>query len=672
FNLGVRDVSEYDCLLEQYQRLAFLSWVAFDRRPAQNIPNLERLSCPLLWCRRSFDDHNKLVNHVATCSFLEQGEYWCPYHQQSERFSTKHPRKHFFKGAVNAIRKLGSMSIRRAIHPSKSRSFRDARWSKQHVGPRYEYEDDLAEMDERDILELDGGVSKSMSTGSFWHCRQEAFAGYMPAEMEDVRSPAAELASDNLSCPPMEWQSTGVPTPDSALSPISPVSPTDQWQVRSDNEFQTPISPNEDVASVPWTINPMLLTKIDQPAHDKQNPNSSYQALKFGSSGPMSEIRVDTSFANLTAYMWEAPSERLTGNSIPLHETSTVHGNRGQLPPTSGTTGDNLRPANTMNNLQGFEPAGSTFDQSYVPTYPHQEFNQPAMQSSENPQMQVIREVITGPLLTRRGLEGFIPVVREIHLQLFNFWKITVRELQLGLLRGGMLHAQSHHLCDMYVGTVIELCNQAVNLLGEDCSMEEQDRIRQIHVLLQHYQEQQRAGYAINAPEVDLTPYASPYASNNASHGYGTPVSAEPSEPFQGHWGYPDPTTITGPSTSGSTSPQDVQDIPDMPELDHNTGYNPPQPEIQPPPTAGPLASVPSAPQAELACDECGKVLRGKQIWLDSNMQRHKREKHSLTAVLFTCPVEDCGKTFSRKHNLKVHGNTVHKDLKERPMGLDG
>ena len=224
-----------------------------------------------------------------------------------------------------------------------------------------------------------------------------------------------------------------------------------------------------------------------------------------------------------------------------------------------------------------------------------------------------------------------------------------------------------------------DLCNQALIDLGEDDSVEDQLHVQRIDLLLQHYYEQQPAGYVINAPEVDPNPYLSPYAepsaSNDTSQGYSTPVSAGASRPFENYGGFPDPLIATGASTSGSTSPRDSQlNNPNMPELDRtphteNTGCNLAQPEIQPPSPAPLLRMVAPAPVAELACDVCGKVLRGKEIWLDSNMQRHKREKHSLVAVLFTC--NTCGKGFSRKHNLKVHVRTVHKDLSDQVEGVD-
>lgn len=220
--------------------------------------------------------------------------------------------------------------------------------------------------------------------------------------------------------------------------------------------------------------------------------------------------------------------------------------------------------------------------------------------------------------------------------------------------------AGSRHLCDMFIDTVMDLCNQAVNILGEEYSPEGEQCRRRIDVLLQHYHEAQPARYEINAPEVDL----SPYASNHTSHSLETPASAGSSEPFDNYWPFGDPSNDTGASTSGSVSPQDLQlNIPAMAELDntpqhHNTGDYPPQSDIQAPPAACPSRLIPSAAEAELACDECPQVLRGKTIWLSSNMARHKREKHSDQASSFPCA--ECGRTFSRNHNRKAHVKTVH------------
>jgi len=238
------------------------------------------------------------------------------------------------------------------------------------------------------------------------------------------------------------------------------------------------------------------------------------------------------------------------------------------------------------------------------------------------------------------------------------------------------MQAQSRHLCDVYIGTVLDLCNQALTILGDKYLMEDliedQHYAQQITILLQQYHEQQPAGYEMNAPEVDhnpdASPYTSPYATNGTSPSCEMPVAAGSSEVYDNFWVHPDQTTTTGPFTSAPVSPQDGHKIPQMPEPDHNphghtTDHTLPQVEIHPPRRKAPSRSDPLAPISELVCDECGKVLRGKETWLVSNLQRHKREKHSGQAVLFPCPGDGCGKVFSRKHNLKTHTNTVHKDL---------
>lgn len=298
-------------------------------------------------------------------------------------------------------------------------------------------------MDQADILELDGGVSESMAIGAFGHPRQEAFAGYMPAEMEEVKTFAVELDSDNLSLPPMEWESTGVSTPDSPLSPISPITPADQWQTLSFNESQSPISPTDTLASTPWATNPMLLTKVDQPAHEKQMLNFSYQASKLGCAESLPEIRIDTSLTNLAAYMWQVSTDNLPPNSESWHEVSDSHHNTKhaqQLPPTSGTADTTEGSAKAMNNFEAKQSAGAQYSCAYGSPYQPEDLNPPAMQPSEyEGQKRVMREVITGPLITQLGLEGFIPVVRNIHRQLFGSSKIGLRGLQLQLLSDGIV-----------------------------------------------------------------------------------------------------------------------------------------------------------------------------------------------------------------------------------------
>lgn len=52
-----------------------------------DFPAIELLTCPLIWCRKSFNSHSELVDHIKTCSNLDNGEYWCPRCQTREHFA---------------------------------------------------------------------------------------------------------------------------------------------------------------------------------------------------------------------------------------------------------------------------------------------------------------------------------------------------------------------------------------------------------------------------------------------------------------------------------------------------------------------------------------------------------------------------------------------------------
>ena len=111
--------------------------------------------------------------------------------------------------------------------------------------------------------------------------------------------------------------------------------------------------------------------------------------------------------------------------------------------------------------------------------------------------------------------------------------------------------------------------------------------------------------------------------------------------------------------------------IPDTPELgnvfwdDHPN--NTPRTE-QPTLTAADPASSPFSPgRGSLTCPQCRKVFTGKLDWLPSNLQRHIREKHTEGGgKRLSCTVHGCLARFSRKSNLQVHLNSVHKETSGR------
>jgi hypothetical protein len=46
----------------------------------------EKLECPLLRCTKRFPDHESMLRHLACCTYLASGEYWCYDHMRVERF----------------------------------------------------------------------------------------------------------------------------------------------------------------------------------------------------------------------------------------------------------------------------------------------------------------------------------------------------------------------------------------------------------------------------------------------------------------------------------------------------------------------------------------------------------------------------------------------------------
>ncbi|MCJ1376987.1 hypothetical protein MMC17_000077 [Xylographa soralifera] len=334
YDWGIRDAAEFTGLLTQLHRLQFLYWVAIHRSRAQIIPAKERLSCPLLWCRMSFNEHEKLVDHVSTCSHLDQGEYWCPYHQQAERFAQptsdrlagyapQSSRRPSWKGAVKALRRLGSKGLQKAIHPSRSRKSSSNGWQVHDSETNEGNQENIQElMSEAHPLELDGQEPvESALTSTTIH---EMAGAYLPFEMEDTRNDVAELEGGTLYCPSMDWESTGNTTPESSLSPISPVSPGDQWYRQTCDFSDSPISPADRDYTVPWASDETSMTRDATKAMVLQSPSVSCKL-------PVSEkkqymidsksIHIDASYTDTTVFMWSNEVVRHEQHHSLIHRT---------------------------------------------------------------------------------------------------------------------------------------------------------------------------------------------------------------------------------------------------------------------------------------------------------------------------------------------------------------
>ena len=47
--------------------------------------------CPMIWCRKLFDNKDMAARHVLNCPRLSNAWYWCPYHRRPERFLEPNP-----------------------------------------------------------------------------------------------------------------------------------------------------------------------------------------------------------------------------------------------------------------------------------------------------------------------------------------------------------------------------------------------------------------------------------------------------------------------------------------------------------------------------------------------------------------------------------------------------
>ena len=72
------------------RQMAFQHWVAYirggDCGHLSDVTAKEYLTCPLLWCRESFDSLASTLQHVSECLWLSNGCYWCPYCCRPESF----------------------------------------------------------------------------------------------------------------------------------------------------------------------------------------------------------------------------------------------------------------------------------------------------------------------------------------------------------------------------------------------------------------------------------------------------------------------------------------------------------------------------------------------------------------------------------------------------------
>ncbi|EXK35403.1 hypothetical protein FOXG_06311 [Fusarium oxysporum f. sp. lycopersici 4287] len=77
-----RGTSSDDCALHR-----FIVWTAVKRNECDRMTPQEKLECPMLRCRKRFANHELMLQHLYSCSWLSSSEYWCYECGKSERFN---------------------------------------------------------------------------------------------------------------------------------------------------------------------------------------------------------------------------------------------------------------------------------------------------------------------------------------------------------------------------------------------------------------------------------------------------------------------------------------------------------------------------------------------------------------------------------------------------------
>ena len=268
----LQDSNARENLKLQNPRYRFICWVALCRTIDRSVPTEIQQKCPFQWCDYIAEsaDGVELLNHVSGCSRFSEGLYNCPYCNLPESFMQpqrrsglfKPARRHFLRHAFSAIYRLGSKSLKKAIHPGKLNSIHEDR--RQFKKRRRDNDLPIPtahEVDEKQVfnghgIELDS-TAISM-TESHLPAVQIIPVGQplmdateLPgklagrhatvSEMEGIL-PASELASKRFSSASSE---SALATNFSASSTSSPVSPVTSDSFFDSKDMHSPISPTD-------------------------------------------------------------------------------------------------------------------------------------------------------------------------------------------------------------------------------------------------------------------------------------------------------------------------------------------------------------------------------------------------------------------------------------------
>lgn len=284
-------MSQDDC---SYAR--FVAWVAVKRNTHRYISSAEKLQCPLVRCRETFPDHERMLKHLTACEQLPTREYWCYEHMCIERFD--------------------DVKCRRCIsHPSKRRRMLSmARTLFSTLGQR-----------SRRDLELTtdlGNAADLLAPPSYVESQHESHKAPVIDTPEKPELPSSteilEIDSHEVIAP------VRVVNPQDLLLPeldCVPMQSSMQWQPTpfvspAGYDYSTAAPAYESLsASQPTSLGLSSVTQLAQPTM-RSVPNST----RSKNLSPSSSVRSTTStMSNISSIstsssMWSAPSTAWSGN----------------------------------------------------------------------------------------------------------------------------------------------------------------------------------------------------------------------------------------------------------------------------------------------------------------------------------------------------------------------
>lgn len=287
-----RGTSRDDC---SYSR--FLAWAAVQRNTSRFMSSSDRLSCPLIRCRKQLPDHESMLKHLASCPQLPTREYWCYDHMRVEHFDDA------------TCRRCISHPSRRRRMLSMAKGFFSTLGHKSKRGPELEFDiDDTAALAPPSYLE-------SLSFDP-------------PAEPELSSTEILEIDSTEVVAPPASSDAVPIVDPQALMLPeldsttVSSQAPM-QWQpalwdvAQPSNQVSAPAPTYESVPSK----QPASQAPSQDCAYGQQGPRP-VPASRSKHLSPSSSVRSTTStmsnVSNISSVttassLWSTPSTAWSG-----------------------------------------------------------------------------------------------------------------------------------------------------------------------------------------------------------------------------------------------------------------------------------------------------------------------------------------------------------------------